>query len=230
MPLESGKMKITNTVGRWYQVWRDWPNRPGAADALATATAVSIPWSTSLTSILVVVWLIVVLPGSNLSKIHRALVLPPSCLPILIVVLVVLGMIWTEASLSERLAGLRQFLKLLAIPILLIQFSESGNGKRVIIGFLISCVALFGLSIVSAIWPVITWWRLGNPGVPFKDQTAQSTEFTLCAFCLIAAATNAWRARHYAWMIALFTLSAAFLGDVVYIATARTELVAIGVL
>lgn len=219
-----------HSVDRWYQNCKNWHGRPIMADHLAVATIVSIPWSTSLTSILIVVWLITIMPGTSLANIHRALTSPPSALPILLVLLAVAGLIWTDANPYERFAGLRQFLKLLIIPILLTEFRESENGKRAIVGFLISCVALLVLSIASAIWPVITWWRPGNPGVPFKDQTAQSAEFTICAFCLIPLAVNACREQCYARGAALFILPVAFLGDVFYIATSRAQLVVISVL
>jgi hypothetical protein len=90
-----------HSVGRWYQNCKDWNNRAIVADHLAVATIVSIPWSTSLTSILIVVWLIAVLPGSSLANIHRALTSPPSALPILLVLLAVAGLICGATTISQ---------------------------------------------------------------------------------------------------------------------------------
>ena len=62
------------------------PARPGffnralltwAAEALAVAVAISLPWSTSATSILVIVWLAVLLPTLRLAAVsYTHLTLP----------------------------------------------------------------------------------------------------------------------------------------------------------
>ena len=41
------------------------------ADGLAVAVAVSLPWSTSATSILIVLWLIAVLPTLDVASVRR---------------------------------------------------------------------------------------------------------------------------------------------------------------
>jgi hypothetical protein len=54
-------------------------------------------------------------------------------------VLGAIGMLWASVPLSERLAGLGAFHKLLAIPVFAIQFRDSPRGMWVLIWFVISC-------------------------------------------------------------------------------------------
>src|ERR1035437_8760071 len=86
-----------------------------AADALAVAVAVSLPWSTSATSILVVVWLVVLLPTLRLAELRRELTTAAGGLPVLLLLFGIAGMLWADVALIERWRGLDSFLKLLVI-------------------------------------------------------------------------------------------------------------------
>src|SRR6516164_5905626 len=114
-------------LGRLY---RRWHHVPAAADALALAAIASIPWSTSLTSVLIVVWLIAVLPGLDWPSLRHSLISVPGGPPVVLVGIAVVGMLWADVSIAERWSGLRPFLKLLIIPVLLAQFKQSANGNR----------------------------------------------------------------------------------------------------
>jgi hypothetical protein len=212
---------------RWFRDRQNWPARRVVADRLAIAAIASIPWSTSLTGILIVLWLIAIAPDVTLSNLHQALT-PASALPILLFLLALAGLLWTEATPGKGFSGLIPFVRLLVIPILMVEFREGESGHHAILAFFVSCALLLALSITSAVWPTVTWWRPGNPGVPFKDQTTQSAEFTVCAFCLLYIAMSNCQARHYAFAAA--AAAAAFLADVFYVATSRTELIAISIL
>jgi O-antigen ligase len=99
------------------------------ADALAVAIAVSIPWSTTSTSILVVLWLLTLLPTLQWSAVRREIWTPAGGLPVLFCLLAVIGMLWSDAPWHERLGGLDSFHRFLAVPLLLLgQFRRSGNG------------------------------------------------------------------------------------------------------
>src|SRR5258708_5148464 len=112
------------------------------ADGLAVACAISLPWSTSATGILVVCWLIALIPTLEIAAVRREPAPPAGGLPVLLWIVGVVGMLWSESSLAERLAGLDSFHKLLAIPLLLAQFRRSGNVRWIINGYLASCVVL----------------------------------------------------------------------------------------
>jgi O-antigen ligase len=91
------------------------------ADGLAVAVAVSLPWSTSATGILLVLWLLALLPTLTWSDIRRALATPAGGLPALLVLLGVIGMAWAQVSWHARWGGLDGFAKLLVIPLLMAQ-------------------------------------------------------------------------------------------------------------
>lgn len=198
-----------------------------AADWLAVATVVSLPWSTSATGILLVLLLIALIPTLDWADVRRELVTPTGGLPVLLVALGVLGITWADVTLAERWGGVGSFFKLLMIPLLMTQFRRSENGHRVLIGFLIACVALLIASWVVAIWPNIHPRPLGNEGVPVKSYIVQSVEFTICAAVLLDLAVAKARLRQWKISAALAILALAFLSDIFFITTGRTALVII---
>ena len=125
------------------------------SDGLMVAIAVSLPWSTSATAILLVLWLLALFPTLEWSDVRCELMTPAGGLPVLLFLLGVLGMAWADVTLLERWKGLDGFFKLLVIPLLMVQFRRSDSGTRVFIGFLIACVALLIASWIVVIWPDI---------------------------------------------------------------------------
>ncbi|MGZ8397230.1 MAG: hypothetical protein ACXW3X_13065, partial [Rhodoplanes sp.] len=112
------------------------------ADGLAVAVAVSLPWSTSATGILIVLWLIVLLPTLELAAGRRELATPAGGLPVALCALAVLGLAWTDASWAERFEGLAGYVKLLTIPLLFAQFRRSERGWEALAGYLVSVLVL----------------------------------------------------------------------------------------
>src|ERR1017187_9912016 len=107
------------------------------ADGLAVAVAVSLPWSTSATGILLVLLLLALIPTLNWVEVRRELATPAGGLPVLLVALGVLGMTWADVTLTERWGGVGSFFKLLVIPLLLVQFRRSERGWWVITAYVI---------------------------------------------------------------------------------------------
>ena len=99
------------------------------ADGLVTAVAVSLPWSTSASSILIVLWLIALVPTLDAASVRRELLSAAGGLPVLLWALGAIGMLWADVSWSDRIAGLSGFHKLLFVPLLLAQFRRSGQAK-----------------------------------------------------------------------------------------------------
>ncbi len=196
------------------------------ADGLMVAVAVSLPWSTSATGILLVLWLLTLFPTLEWSDVRRELMTPAGGLPALLVLLGVLGMTWADVALLERWKGLTGFFKLLVISLLMVQFRRSDNGMRVFIGFLIACVALLIASWIVTIWPAIPK-ASRDPGVAVKAYIIQSAEFTMCAAGLLCFAVEAAREARWTLLTALLVLALAFLHDIFFIATSRTTLVVI---
>jgi O-antigen ligase len=197
------------------------------ADGLAIAVAVSLPWSTSATSILLVLWLLALIPSLKWADVRSELATPAGGLPVLLFAFGALGMLWADVTLLERWKGLDSFFKLLVIPLLMVQFRRSSNGNRVFIGFLIACVVMLIASWLVTMWPEASWKTSRDPGVAVKNYIAQSAEFTICAAVLLWLAVEAGRARRWLHSTALLVLALAFLSDIFFIATSRTTIVVI---
>src|SRR5690349_9454281 len=82
------------------------------ADVLVVGIAVSLPWSTSATGILVGLWFFALLPVLRWDEICREILTPAGGLPVVLVLLGVAGMLWADVTLLERWKGLGSFLKL----------------------------------------------------------------------------------------------------------------------
>ena len=75
------------------------------ADGLIVALAISLPWSTSATSVLAVLWVFALLPTLRWADIREELATPAGGLPVLLVVLGLAGMVWADVTLLERWKG-----------------------------------------------------------------------------------------------------------------------------
>ncbi len=199
------------------------------SDGLAAAVAVSLPWSTSATGILLGLWLITLIPLLDFEQVRREMMSPAGGLPVALWVLGAIGMLWAGVSWSDRIGGLSGFHKLLVIPLLLARFRRTGRADFVLLGLLVSCVALLVLSWGLALIPGLTWRGKLDVGVPVKDYILQSELFAICAFGLIGQAVEVWRSR-VRLALGLVVLAAGFIGNLLYVQTARTTLVAMAVL
>jgi O-antigen ligase len=198
------------------------------ANILAVALAISLPWSTSATGILVVLWLLALIPTIDLPSLRRVLFVPAGGLPVLLVMLSAFGVLWANSPWAERFHGLESFLKLLCIPLFLYQFCRSDNGRQVLIGFVASCVLLLVVSWSLWAWPGMPWPRtLKTPGVPVKDHIAQSAMFAVCSLVLVQFAYDVWRDGRRRLALVTVALALVFLANVSYVATSRTYLVVI---
>ena len=79
-----------------------------AADWLAVAVAVSLPWSTSATSILLVLWLIALIPTLEWNALRGQLTTAAGGLPVLLVLLGALGMLWADVTWHDAFGRLRR--------------------------------------------------------------------------------------------------------------------------
>src|ERR1700716_762582 len=150
------------------------------ADGLVAAVAVSLPWSTSATGILIVLWLIALVPTLDVASVRREVLSMAGGLPVLLWALGAIGMLWADVSSSERIAGLSAFHKLLLVPLLLSQFRRGGRAQWAIVGFLAASIALLVASWVLVLTPGLEW-RGKDWGVPVKNYILQSEIFAICA-------------------------------------------------
>jgi O-antigen ligase len=98
---------------------------PRIADALAVLVAASLPWSTSATGILTVLWLLATLPTLTVEALRREVLSAPGGLPVLLALFAAIGMVWADVPAGERFHGVESFLRLIMIPVLFVQFSRS---------------------------------------------------------------------------------------------------------
>ena len=212
----------------------NWPARDRhmlIADILATGFAVALPWSTSVTEILVWLWLIAAVPLLDPAALRRVLKTPAGGLPILLLLLGLAGMLWAlGVPMKERLDGFKSFYKFLFIPLLIAHFLTSRRGAWVLIGYLASCCVLLAVSALTLL-PGFPWQGRNGPGLPVRDYIAQSGEFIVCVFAFAAIALDAWKNRRPAWAILLSVVILLFLANILALPViSRTSLVVLPVL
>ena len=198
-------------------------------DWLAVGVAVSLPWSTTATDVLVVVWLVAVLPILELPALRRELSTAAAYLPVLLWLLAAIGMLWADVSWAERFSG--------------------RTGSTDYCSFRCCCCIFKSRNAASgccgAFLPrhPLCCWRPGLRcsflrsasrenvvGVPVKEYISQSAEFVVCAFVLLGWACEA--ARHRRWRLALGLVVTAllFLADILFVVTSRAALLVVVVL
>lgn len=194
------------------------------ADILAVAIAVSLPWSTSATAVLVVLWFVVLVPTLRWADIAREFSTLAGGLPVALVTLGLIGMLWSDVTLIEKWRGFDSFVKLLAIPFLFAQFRRSERGMWVFAGYLYSCTALLVASLVVLAIPPLSDRFIHADLVLVKNAATQSGEFVTCIFGLLYLVMSSRKA--WAWpMVLSISVILAMLGNILYLATGRTALV-----
>jgi O-antigen ligase len=212
-------------------VARDRSRLTQLAEVLAIALAASLPWSTSATSILAVLWLLTTVLAIDLSALRRIALTPAGGFPLVLVAIGVAGMFWAGVPWAERVNGVTSFFKLLLIPFLMCQFSQSGRGRYALIGFLASCILLLIASWLLVIWPSLPFpGKSSFLGIPVKDYLSQAAMFTICIFVIARTAFEVWHRGRRGLALALIALALAFLANVFFVATSRTSLIVLPVL
>lgn len=202
------------------------------ADWLAVGVAVWVPWSTSLTEIFVVLWLLAFLPTLFLpvpdtADLRRAFASAAGFLPLLLLVLAAFGMLWAfDVSWAERFGGFSKFPRLVIIPLLLAQFQRSERGIFVFYGFFAATLLLLIASWGLAELPGLSWrGARGQVGVPVNDYFRQDSCFLVCTFVLLGRAIEEARVGRWRRVAVLLAGAAFFLADIFFIVTSRTALV-----
>jgi O-antigen ligase len=201
-----------------------------AADILAMAIAVSLPWSTSASGILIGVWFFTLVTLLRWDEVRREILTPAGGLPVLLVLLGVAGMLWADVTSLERWRGLDSFLKLLAIPLLLVQFRRSERATWVFAGYLASCVALLAATSIVIAVPGLASKFLHWDNVIVKNAATQSGEFVTCIFGLLYLMVRASAQKRWWWALVCAAIVLAMLANIFYFSTGRTALVTIFVL
>ena len=210
--------------------WRSSATLFRTADVLAALIAASLPWSTTAPSIFVGLWLLAVTPTIDWQNYARRLARPAYALPFVILLLALLGSLWSEGDWPDRLHAIKPIAKLVLIPPLLYHFSRSERGFEVCVAFLTSCALLAVFSWIVLLDPALKLTATASSGVPVKNYIDQNQEFTLCTFALALPALNFWRGGSAITTVACLALIALFVTNMVFVAFARTALLYIAVL
>jgi O-antigen ligase len=209
--------------------WRDRALWTTIADVYAILTALTLPWSTSLVAIFMVLWLGAVVWVMDWRAFGRLLKRPVCYLPLALVGLAVVGTLWSDAERGAQLKAISPTLKLLVLPVLIYHFERSSRGMWVFIAFLVSCTLLMLMSCLVAIEPSLSLKAPGEQGegrgIFVKNYIAQSQEFTLCAVALAYPVISLLRSNRIWQALALGAVSLGFLANMALVTVSRTAIV-----
>ena len=200
-------------------------------DLFAILTVASLPWSTSLAGIFNALMLLCMVPFLDVRAFLQSLRRPISAAPIALVLLALVGTLWSDAAWGARFYAVNPTIKLLVLPVLLYHFERSPRGRWIFIAFLVSCALLSVMSWLVAFYPDLTL----KPdhlerGIFVKNYIDQSQEFTLCAVALAYPVVMLLRQRRY-WLAGLLTaLALSFFINMAFVVVSRTALVTIPIM
>lgn len=209
----------------WLAALRDPQAWAKTSDIVAALIALSLPWSTTLVGIFVVVWLIALIPTID-PKAMLALLKRPICIfPVALFVLAVVGTLWSDAVWGERFHTMGQATKLLALPLSLYHYQRSTRGMWVFTAFLVSCSVLMVASWIVAFDPALALKANANRGIIVKNYIDQSQEFVLCAVVLAFPVVTLLRANRIVPALLLSALALSFVVNMAFVIVSRTALV-----
>lgn len=213
--------------------WRDRALWTTIADVYAILAALTLPWSTSLVAIFLVLWLGAVLWVMDWRAFGRLLKQPICCLPLGLVGLAAIGTLWSDAAWGARFSAVNPTVKLLVLPVLFYHFERSKRGMWVFIAFLVSCTLLMLMSWIVLIDPSLSLKAASEPGgrgIFVKNYIAQSQEFALSAVALVYPIIGLLRANEPWRALALGTLSLGFAVNMAFVIVSRTAMVTIPIM
>jgi O-antigen ligase len=212
--------------------WRDPIAWMTATDIVAVLLALALPWSTSLVGIFGVVMVLTLLPSIDINILIASLKRPICVAPIALVVLSLIGTLWSDASWGARFHAVGPTARLLILPLLFYHFSRSQRGLWVFAAFLASCGVLAVMSWVVVFFPDLTLKAkdIASRGIVVKNHIDQSQEFALCTVALAYPIVMLGRARRVTPALLLGALCLIFLANMVFVVVSRTALVTIPIM
>ncbi|TQF32785.1 O-antigen ligase family protein [Bradyrhizobium sp. UNPA324] len=205
--------------------WRE------TVDIFAVLTAASLPWSTSLAGIFNALMLLCMVPFLDVRDFLQSLKRPICAAPIALVLLALVGTLWSDATWGARFYAVNPTVKLLVLPVLIYHFERSPRGHWIFFAFLASCALLSVMSWLVAFYPNLAL-KTDPPerGVFVKNYIDQSQEFALCAVALAYPIVTLLREKRY-WLAGLLTaLALSFFANLVFVVVSRTALVTIPIM
>ncbi|UWU90566.1 O-antigen ligase [Bradyrhizobium sp. CB1015] len=205
--------------------WRE------TVDIFAVLTAASLPWSTSLAGIFNVLMLLCMVPFLDVRAFLQSLKRPICAAPIALVLLALVGTLWSDATWGARFYAVNPTMKLLVLPVLLYHFERSQRGHWIFVAFLVSCALLSVMSWLVAFYPNLAL-KTDPPerGIFVKNYINQSQEFALCAVALAYPIVTLLREKRF-WLAGLLTaLALSFFANMAFVVVSRTALVTVPIM
>jgi O-antigen ligase len=209
-------------------LWRRWHDPVAwieTSDFFLVLLALSLPWSTSLTSIFGAAFLVTMAPFFDANAFMRSIRRPASIFPVALFVLAAVGTLWSDGPWGSRLYAVGPAAKLLMVPLLFYHAERSAHGVQVFKAFLVSCIALLAMSWLVAYDPHLSLKTNGDYGVPIKNYIDQSQEFALCAVALAYPVLAMLRAGRPWPALLLGAVAVGFVANMAFVVVSRTELV-----
>lgn len=202
-------------------------------DLFGILTAASLPWSTSLAAIFNVAMLACMVPFLDVRDFLQSLKRPICALPIALVLLALVGTLWSGAPWGARFYAVNPTTKLLVLPVLIYHFERSSRGHLVFIAFLASCALLSVMSWLVFFHPTLSLKPPDEPnsrGIFVKNYIDQSQEFTLCAVGLAYPIVKLLQQKRV-WLAALLAAIALSLFiNMAFVVISRTALVTVPIM
>jgi O-antigen ligase len=213
-----------------------WHNREAQIfnlDLLMVLIAASLPWSTSILSILMPVWLVALMVSIEPRGFVRFMSRPVCWLPLALFALALLGTLWSSAPWSERIHAVNPVAKLFVLPLLLYHFARSPRGTWVLVSFLVSCVLMMAMSFLVVFEPSFTLKQAEylndayEPmrGIFAKNYIDQSQEFALCAVALAYPIFHCFREGKVWQALLLCAVVLGLLANMAFVTISRTAIV-----
>ena len=201
-------------------------------DLFAILTAASLPWSTSLAAIFNALMLLCMVPFLDVRDFLQSLKRPICAAPIALVLLALVGTLWSEASWGARLYAVNPTVKLLVLPVLIYHFERSSRGHFVFIAFLVSCALLSVMSWLVFFHPALSLKPddANVRGIFVKNYIDQSQEFALCAVALAFPIVRLLQEKRV-WLAALLAaIALSFFVNMAFVIVSRTALVTVPIM
>ncbi|MCW2079539.1 UNVERIFIED_ORG: hypothetical protein M2193_001714 [Bradyrhizobium japonicum] len=200
-------------------------------DLFAILTAASLPWSTSLAGIFNALMLLCMVPFLDVRAFVQSLKRPICVAPIALVLLALVGTLWSDATWGARFYAVNPTVKLLVLPVLLYHFERSRRGNWVFIAFLVSCALLSVMSWIVAFYPDLALKSdRVERGIFVKNYIDQSQEFTLCAVALAYPIVLLLRQKRYWFAGLLAALALSFFVNMAFVVVSRTALITVPIM
>ena len=214
-------------------LWRRWHD-PAAwietSNFFLILLVLSLPWSTSLTSIFGAAFLVTMAPFFDVNAFVQSIKRPASIVPVAQFAIAAVGTLWSDAAWGARLYAVGPAAKLLMVPLLFYHFERSSRGVQVFKAFLVSCIALLAMSWLVAYNPHLALKTTDEYGVPIKNYIDQSQEFALCAVALAYPVLTMLRAGRIGPALLLGALAIGFVANMMFVTISRTMLLAMPVM